>query len=213
MSAAVHPTQPLQVTVPPGVQAGMMFQVNAPTGPVQVACPDGASEGSVVLVQVPALVQAAVVPQVMAGRELSEEEIHFLSSGTAKLAGSYSGTESMGCIHIAVTWKIDPFTDGKYPYTSLTKVTCCGCCPIANVTSTGELSGDGTTWRSKSDNGTEEQGMISKVDIPQQQWTYAVTGFQPRGPVVKTHTVDLKHGTHFFDQTAPQRGKILLKKQ
>ena len=50
----------MQVTVPPGVQPGMPFQVNTPAGPMQVVCPPDAIAGSPMLINVPA---AVVAPQ------------------------------------------------------------------------------------------------------------------------------------------------------
>lgn len=54
--------QQMQVTVPPGVYAGMSFQVNTPAGPMEVVAPVG--EGQQMIVNVPAapVVMATVIP-------------------------------------------------------------------------------------------------------------------------------------------------------
>ena len=43
----------MQVTVPDGVQPGMMFQINTPTGAMQVTCPQDTKPGMQMIVNVP----------------------------------------------------------------------------------------------------------------------------------------------------------------
>ena len=54
--------QPMQVQVPPGVEAGMPFQISANGAPMMIQCPAGAAASQMITIRVPMPASAALSP-------------------------------------------------------------------------------------------------------------------------------------------------------
>ena len=95
----------------------------------------------------------------------------------------------MPCCSITAKYVFDPLKDGVYPYEGVTKVKCCGCCPMMTEKQTGLVSGDCLSFTATTASGDQHALTLQDMDASK-KLTYKGTGPSAQGPVNTTTVIE-----------------------
>ena len=121
-------------------------------------------------------------------------DMEALAGEIAKCVGTWKTDHSvavpgMPCCSITAKYVFDPLKDGVYPYEGVTKVKCCGCCPMMTEKQTGLVSGDCLSFTATTASGDQHALTLQDMDASK-KLTYKGTGPSKQGPVDTTTVIE-----------------------
>ena len=178
------------------VVTAVAVPVTAVAQPMQVTVPEGIGPGMQFMVNIGG-------PPAIAG--MGDPEFIAIMNEP----GTWEGKKSVSVVTIEVTANRSA---GSLTEIWQSKVTLCGCCPVAHITGTQQMAPDFSSFSIQNSNGSRTTATLAGIDLTAKRVTYHYTGFDPKGPVSGTIVIDGRSHTKTIEQSMPSAFTITMQK-